>query len=250
MGSRGETTSRDTPRTAEIGGEVEGEPVSLDRRTYIQFTAYSACRDSGRLLEELTSASIPAVLYEDLNDPFGVGLAVAYQEAEWFVSELHAFLRESRFAELEGRPALTMLGRTYAIGYEKDLHQTLLRKPVDRLMDEELKWAVWYPLRRKGAYEALSPEEQHSIQVEHMRAGRSFATETGIKDIRLASYGMTTADDDFLVGLLGPDLHPLSQVVQLMRKSRQTSLYLESLGPFFVGRVLGRSIQETMFSFE
>jgi chlorite dismutase len=37
--------------------------------------------------------------------------------------------------------------------------------------------------------------------------------------------------------LLGPNLHPLSAVVQEMRKTEQTSQYLDSLGPFFVGRV-------------
>ena len=34
---------------------------------------------------------------------------------------------------------------------------------------------------------------------------------------------------------------PLSAVVQTMRKTQQTSLYLESLGPFFVGRVVWQS---------
>ena len=236
-------------RTAEIGGEVDGERVSLDRRTYIQFTAYTGSDDTPGLIRDLDAASIPGVLYEDVNDPTGIGLAVAYQDADRYVTELRVFLQESKFATLEKRHEMTMFGRSYAIGYEKDLTETLLRKPINRLTNSDLTWAVWYPLRRKGLYETLSPKEQHDVQIEHMQAGRSFASDTGIKDIRLASFGMTTADDDFVVALLGPDLHPLSQAVQLMRKSKQTSLYLLSLGPFFIGRVAGRSITESMFKF-
>ena len=38
--------------------------------------------------------------------------------------------------------------------------------------------------------------------------------------------------------LLGPKLHPLSAVVQEMRKTEQTAQYLDSLGPFFVGKAV------------
>ena len=34
---------------------------------------------------------------------------------------------------------------------------------------------------------------------------------------------------------------PLSHIVQSMRKTQQTSLYLEHLGPFFVGRAVWQS---------
>jgi chlorite dismutase len=36
-------------------------------------------------------------------------------------------------------------------------------------------------------------------------------------------------------------LFPLSAVVQSMRKTQQTALYLERLGPFFVGRAVWQS---------
>jgi chlorite dismutase len=57
-------------------------------------------------------------------------------------------------------------------------------------------------------------------------------------DIRLACHGLDKDDNDFIVGLLGKDLFPLSAIVQAMRKTQQTSLYLERLGPFFVGRAI------------
>jgi len=57
-------------------------------------------------------------------------------------------------------------------------------------------------------------------------------------DVRLACHGLDRADNDFVIGLIGKDLFPLSAVVQSMRKTQQTSLYLDRLGPFFVGRKL------------
>jgi chlorite dismutase len=52
----------------------------------------------------------------------------------------------------------------------------------------------------------------------------------------LACHGLDKNDNDFVVGLIGKDLHPLSAIVQTMRKTQQTALYLDRLGPFFVGR--------------
>jgi chlorite dismutase len=40
------------------------------------------------------------------------------------------------------------------------------------------------------------------------------------------------------VALIGPELYPLSAIVERMRKTKQTSQYLESLGPFFVGKAI------------
>ena len=40
---------------------------------------------------------------------------------------------------------------------------------------------------------------------------------------------------------IGKELFPLSHIVQSMRKTQQTSLYLEHLGPFFVGRAVWQS---------
>ena len=53
----------------------------------------------------------------------------------------------------------------------------------------------------------------------------------------VACHGLDKHDNDFVIGLLGPNLFPLSAIVQEMRKTEQTSQYLDSLGPFFVGKV-------------
>jgi chlorite dismutase len=102
-------------------------------------------------------------------------------------------------------------------------------------------WAVWYPLRRSGAFASLPPEEQSGILREHGRIGHTFGAAGHVHDIRLACFGLDRDDNDFVIGLLGSDLHPLSACVQAMRGTRQTSQYMEKMGPFFIGRALWRS---------
>ena len=60
-------------------------------------------------------------------------------------------------------------------------------------------------------------------------------------DVRLACHGLDVHDNDFVIGLVGRQLHPLSHLVQAMRKTVQTSQYIQALGPFFVGHALWQS---------
>ena len=71
--------------------------------------------------------------------------------------------------------------------------------------------------------------------------GMSFGAGDYAHDIRLACHGLDKEDNDFVIGLIGKELYPLSALVQTMRKTQQTSLYLERLGPFFVGRAVWQS---------
>jgi chlorite dismutase len=226
---------------AEHGRSAEGEVTSLDRRLFMQFHAYGRSRDTAALREALGGAGVSGVLYEDVNDPTGVALLTLSESPEAFVSEYRAFLQSSPFAELEPKPELTMLGRTYALGYEPDLEETLVERPRRRVLDPALPWAIWYPLRRAGSFEQLSRREQDTILMEHGGIGMAFGRAGLGYDIRLACHGLDHDDNDFVIGLLGPELHPLSVIVQRMRKTKQTSLHLERLGPFFVGRVAWQS---------
>ena len=45
----------------------------------------------------------------------------------------------------------------------------------------------------------------------------------------------------FVIGLVGRELHPLSHLVQAMRRTRQTSEFIAKMGPFFIGYVLHRT---------
>jgi chlorite dismutase len=225
----------------EHGRTADGETTSLDRRLYMQLHAFGGARDTPALVAALEDAGVEGTLYEDVNDPTGVALLTLSETPETFVSELRRFLQATPFAKLDPKPELTMLGRTYAIGYEQDLEESLVERPRRRVLDPSLEWAIWYPLRRAGSFEQLSRKEQNAILMEHGGIGMSFGRAGLGYDIRLACHGLDKLDNDFVVGLLGPELHPLSIIVQRMRKTRQTSLHLERLGPFFVGRVAWQS---------
>jgi chlorite dismutase len=43
-----------------------------------------------------------------------------------------------------------------------------------------------------------------------------------------------------VIGLVGRELHPLSHLVQTMRRTAQTSEFIQTLGPFFIGHALWR----------
>jgi chlorite dismutase len=238
---RPEGDERESVDIAEHGRSADGEITSLDRRLYMQLHAYGGSRDSAALIDALEVAGVTGVLYEDVNDPTGVALLTVSESPEAFVSEYRAFLQSPPFGELAPKPELTMLGRTYAIGYEQDLEETLVARPRRRVLDPALPWAIWYPLRRAGSFEQLSRHEQDTILMEHGGIGMAFGRAGLGYDIRLACHGLDRDDNDFVVGLLGPELHPLSKIVQRMRKTKQTALHLERLGPFFVGRVAYQS---------
>jgi chlorite dismutase len=223
---------------SEKGRSSTGEVLTSTRRLFMQFLAFGDVKDTNTLIWALESAHINGVLYEDINDPRGVGLLTFSETPEYFVDELRGFLTKSPFVEPTLKPEHTMLGRTYALGYEPDLNETLITRPISRVTDPELRWAIWYPLRRAGSFEQLSTQEQNVILAEHGGIGRAFGRSHLGYDVRLACHGLDKHDNDFVVGLIGPELFPLSVIVQRMRKTKQTSLHLERLGPFFIGKVV------------
>jgi chlorite dismutase len=139
------------------------------------------------------------------------------------------------------RPGWAMIGRTYGLGHEPDLEHVLLRRPVDNVMNEADPWHVWYPLRRTGEFAKLPPAEQGPILREHAQIGMAYGQQELAHDVRLACHGLDPADNEFVIGLVGKELHPLSHLVQAMRKTRQTSEFIAKMGPFFVGYAAHRS---------
>jgi len=224
-------------------GRKNGQPISLDRRLFMQFVAYGDCPDPQPLMNALNDAGVEGALYADLNDPRGIGLLTMSEDPDMFVTQLRPALNSAPFAALTPKPEYTMLGRTYTIGYESDLEDTLLERPRRRVLDPELQWAIWYPLRRVKTFETMPEEEQRKVLGEHGGIGMAFGRAGYATDIRLACHGLDKHDNDFVVALLGRELYPLSACVQAMRKTKQTSQYLDSLGPFFIGKVIWQSAQ-------
>ena len=184
---------------------------------------------------------VPGVLYEDLNDPRGIALLSVGRlltcSSTW--SGRHA--RAVCSSDYTLKPDYTMFGRTYSLGYEPDLEDALIGRPRRTVFNPDWPWAVWYPLRRSGSFARLTADEQRTILAEHGAIGKAFGAADFAHDVRLACYGLDRDDNDFVIGLFGKELFPLSAVVQYMRKTQQTSLYLDRLGPFFVGRAAWRS---------
>lgn len=207
-----------------------------NRRLFMQLQVFTGCADTMPLAAALQASQAEAVLYLDVCDPKGVGVLIMTEDPTILVTGLRELLNAPPFGGLTRRPEFTMFGRTYSSGFEADLEEYLLRRPRRIVGKADWPWAVWYPLRRTGAFARLSPKEQGAILREHATIGRSYGEAGFAQDIRLACSGLDVNDNDFVVGLVGPDLYPLSHLVQNMRKTIQTSEYIEKLGPFFVGR--------------
>jgi chlorite dismutase len=212
------------------------------RRLFAQLSCWSGCADAKPLAAALEAARLDAaVLYADVHDPRGVGVLVMTEDPAALATSVREVLGAEPFAGLTRKPELAMLGRTYASGFEPDLEDWLLQRPRRAALDPAAPWAIWYPLRRTGAFARLSPQEQGAILREHGTIGRAYGDAGLAHDIRLACHGLDVHDNDFVIGLVGRELHPLSHLVQAMRKTAQTSQYIERLGPFFVGRALWQS---------
>ncbi len=229
------------PDISERGGLKNGQPQRSDQRLFMQLLVFGECADVARLGRTLQDARVTGVLYEDVNDPRGVALLTLSPDPALFVEVVRPMLNRAPFDALRLKPSFTMLGRTYALGYEPDLTETLFHRPTRTVLNPAWPWAVWYPLRRNGRFAQLPPDEQRVILAEHGSIGMSFGAADLAHDIRLACHGLDTNDNDFVVGLIGKELFPLSAVVQSMRKTQQTALYLDRLGPFFVGRAAWQS---------
>jgi chlorite dismutase len=229
------------PDISEKGGVRNGQPQRSDERLFMQLLAFGNCAASDPVRRHLADAGVQGVLYEDVNDPRGIAILTISQDPGTFVEHVRPLLNTGPVADLTLRPEFTMLGRTYSLGYEPDLRATLIDRPRRTVLNPAWRWGVWYPLRRNGRFAQLPAAEQRTILAEHGEIGMRFGAGDYAHDIRLACYGLDRDDNDFVIGLIGKELFPLSAVVQAMRKTQQTSLYLERLGPFFVGRAVWQS---------
>ena len=229
------------PDLREKGAPINGTPQISERRLFVQLQVFRRSPQTDSLIEPLKELSLDTVLYHDLNNPDGVGLLMMSEDAAELISEGRKLIATPPFSSLQREPAFTMTGRTYASGREADLEDWLLEKPRRTALNPDWPWAIWYPLRRKPEFYLLPRQEAGKILMEHARIGYSYAQGNYAHDIRLACFGMDPHDNEFVIGLMGPELYPLSHIVQEMRRTQQTAKYIASLGPFFVGKVCWQS---------
>ena len=240
--------SEDTGKTPDIlehGAPLNGQPQTSESRLYMQLNVFTLSSNesvrrapdiAGECVAALRESGLESVVYLDVNDPSGIGVLFLAEDPATFVTDIRDLLAGGPFDTMNRREHMTMLGRTYSMGYEPDLKESLIHRPRNTVLNPAWPWVIWYPLRRNGAFARLDHKAQRQILMEHAHIGRAYGRADFAHDIRLACYGLDEADNDFVIGLLGKDLYPLSRVVQDMRKTQQTALYIDSLGPFFVGR--------------
>ena len=222
-------------------GRIKGEVISLNRRLFMKFTAFGGCEDPSAAVAAMDRSGLTGALYLDANDHRGIGVVVASEDPECFVNEMRELFNNAPFSSYTHKPEFDMLGRTYSIGYEPDLLETLFRKPLQKLTNPDTPWAIWYPLQRAKQFQRLPEDHQKRILAEHGNLAHRYGAGGHANDVRLACHGLDRNDNDFIVGLIGPKLHPLSAVVQEMRRTEQTAQYLDSLGPFFIGKAIWHS---------
>lgn len=219
-----------------------GQPTqAMNRRLFMQLLGYECTegldpeRAIGTLGAALDEKGASAVIYADVNNPRGIALLSWGEEPADFVTKVRPTLSHPGLRALRPVPALTMIGRTYSTGYEPDLEYWLIQRPKETVRNAAWPWAVWYPLRRKGEFELLEDREKGGILREHAEIGKAYGQQNLAHDVRLACHGLDQNDNEFVIGLCGEQLHPLSHVVQAMRRTRQTAQYIVQMGPFFVG---------------
>ncbi len=229
----------------ERGAVKDGQPQMLDKRLFMQLLVLRPAEmtsDTPRVLGELIAAeNMSVVVYEDATDPTSLGVLTFSSEPLDFVDKVRKALIAKGAPQFSTRDDMTMFGRAYSTGYEDDLEFWMLRRPAETVLNPEYPWAVWYPLRRSGAFEKLEPREKGGILREHGEIGKTYGRSNLAHDVRLACHGLDKNDNEFVIGLIGQELHPLSHVVQRMRGTRQTSEFISQMGPFFVGRAVYRS---------
>jgi chlorite dismutase len=219
----------------------------LHTRLFVQLLVFNcdpglSPKDAIQILSAgLQAQGCDSLLYEDVNNPRGIALLSWTESPADFVTKIRPLFEDARLAALRLLPDFTMIGRTYASGFEHDLKFWLLDRPRSTMHNPAWPWAVWYPLRRMGAFERLSSQDKGGIMKEHGDIGKAYGEADLVHDVRLACHGLDANDNEFLLGLIGKDLHPLSHVVQAMRRTRQTAEFMQQMGPFFVGHVVWRS---------
>jgi hypothetical protein len=229
------------PDLSEKGGMKDGVPQRSDDRLFFQLLVFTGCTDSRGVASHIQNSGVEGVVYENVNDPRGVAVLSLTRTPEAFVEHVRPALNAGVCADLTLTPEYTMMGRTYALGYEPDLQDTLIDRPRRTVLNPLWRWGIWYPLRRSGRFAQLADQEQRAILSEHGAIGMAFGAGDYVHDIRLACHGLDRDDNDFVIGLIGKELFPLSAIVQAMRKTQQTTLYLDRIGPFFVGRAIWQS---------
>src|SRR4030095_8983336 len=113
------------PDLSEKGGMKDGQPQRSDRRLFMQFLAFGGCADAAPLAATLARSKVWGVLYEDVNDPRGIGVLTFSEVPDFFLDRVRPMLNGPGFSALTQKPEHTMLGRTHALRHHPNLEEVL-----------------------------------------------------------------------------------------------------------------------------
>ena len=167
-------TARLAPLDLSEQGVRDGQPIRLDRRLFLKFSAFGGCEAPDRGAAALAAAAVEGALYLDASDPTGIGVLAISEDPEAFTTVWRETFARPPFSGMRRKGEFDMLGRTYSIGYESDLEETLLRMPRRKVLDPANAWALWYPLRRSPDFYRLPGERRRKILGEHGAIGRRY----------------------------------------------------------------------------
>ncbi len=87
----------------------------------------------------------------------------------------------------------------------------------------------------------MPADHQRRILAEHGTLAKRYGAGGHAADVRLACHGLDKNDNDFIIGLLGPKLHPLSADRAGDAQDGADLAISRQLGPFFVGKAVWQS---------
>ena len=191
----------------------------------------------------LDGAGLTGAVYADVHDPRGIGVVLLDENPDVFVAGLRELFLKPPLASLRLRPEHALLS---------DLRLRLRAEP-GRLAAPATPARDPGRGRPLGRLVSLAPPGGLRLAAARGAGGHPASTATRSRPhlrrrgARLKTSGWPASDwtgtttTFFVIGLLGRDLHPLSACIQAMRSTRQTSQYMQHMGPFFVGRTLWQS---------
>lgn len=206
--------------------EIETNDIPL----FLQLLVFTDCTDFKPLSMQLSRLDLDCYLFKDLRDPQGIGVLAIAEDPEHIVSQLQEALSNRLLRVLMLRQELTMTARTHAAA-------TPTRHELEAMLrNAEWPWAIWYPMRGTASLSDL--DEKLQGPVFDRIVDTAGVDPAGFGRALLKSHGLDQHANEFVQGLLGPDLHQLSTVVEATRRSPLHSEYVAASGPFFVGRAI------------
>src|SRR5438045_2908617 len=99
------------PDISEKGGMKGGQPQRSDERLFMQLLVFGGCTDTRALADAIAVPGVEGAVYEDANDPQGVGILTVAKDPNFFIDTLRPILNGPAFGSLTPKPEFTMLGR-------------------------------------------------------------------------------------------------------------------------------------------